>query len=72
LSATYDYPNIAPWLGRLHIPTHNQLLLMPAPDVYDQGDWNPFTDRNPIEDIPDGGILYATERVSSKSFSRSH
>jgi len=28
------------------------LLLMPAPDVFDKGDWDPFTDRNPIEDIP--------------------
>jgi len=40
----------------------NQIMLMPAPDVYDQGDWDPFTDRDPIEDIPYGGILYATDR----------
>jgi len=39
-----------------------QLMLMPAPDVFDKGDWDPFTDRNPIEDIPYGGILYATDR----------
>ena len=37
-------------------------MLMPAPDVFDQGDWDPFTDRDPIKDIPDGGILYATDR----------
>jgi hypothetical protein len=37
-------------------------MLMPAPDVFDQGDWDPFTDRNPIKDIPYGGILYATDR----------
>ena len=40
----------------------NQILLMPAPDVFDQGDWDPFTDRDPIKDIPYGGILYATDR----------
>ena len=26
----------------------NQIMLMPAPDVFDQGEWDPFTDRNPI------------------------
>ena len=40
----------------------NQILLMPAPDVCGQGDWDPFTDRDPIKDIPYGGILYATDR----------
>jgi|GEM_PF-3643813 len=40
----------------------DQITLMPAPDVYDQGDWDPFTDRDPIKDIPYGGILYATDR----------
>ena len=40
----------------------NQIMLMPAPDVFDQGDWDPFTDRDPVKDIPYGGILYATDR----------
>jgi len=40
----------------------DQIMLMPAPDVFDQGDWDPFTDRDPIKDIPYGGILYATDR----------
>jgi esterase/lipase superfamily enzyme len=40
----------------------DQIMLMPAPDVFDQGEWDPFTDRNPIKDIPYGGILYATDR----------
>ena len=40
----------------------NQIMLMPAPDVFSQGDWDPFTDQDPIEDIPYGGILYATDR----------
>ena len=40
----------------------DQIMLMPAPDVFDQGDWDPFTDRDPVKDIPYGGILYATDR----------
>ena len=42
----------------------DQIMLMPAPDVFDQGDWDPITDRNPIEDIPYGGILYAIDRLN--------
>jgi hypothetical protein len=41
-------------------------MLMPAPDVFDQGDWGPFTDRDPIKDIPYGGILYATDREPAR------
>jgi esterase/lipase superfamily enzyme len=37
--------------------------LMPAPDVYDGGAIDPFTDRNPISMIPYSGILYATDRA---------
>ena len=44
----------------------NQIMLMPAPDVFDEGDWDPFTDRNPIKDIPYGGILYATDREPAR------
>ena len=40
----------------------DQIMLMPAPDVFDQGDWDPFTDHDPIKDIPYGGVLYATDR----------
>lgn len=39
----------------------DHIMLMPAPDVFDQGNWDPFTDRDPIRDIPCGGILYATD-----------
>ncbi len=39
-----------------------QVMLMPAPDVFDKGDWDPFPDHDPIKDIPYGGILYATDR----------
>jgi len=40
----------------------NQIFLMPAPDVYDAGAIDPFTDFDPIEAIPYKGILYATDR----------
>jgi esterase/lipase superfamily enzyme len=36
--------------------------LMPAPDVYDDGAVDPFVDDNPIEDLPYGGVLFATDR----------
>ena len=40
----------------------DQLNLMPAPDVYDEGVIDPFTETDPIENIPYGGMLYATDR----------
>ncbi len=40
----------------------DQIFLMPAPDVYDTGVIDPFTDVNPIEQIPYEGMLYATDR----------
>jgi len=43
----------------------DQIFLMPAPDIYDAGAIDPFTDSDPIEDIPYGGILYATDRQPS-------
>ncbi|MGD8337141.1 MAG: hypothetical protein PVG81_12295 [Desulfobacterales bacterium] len=45
-------------------------MLMPAPDVFDQGDRDPFTDRDPVKDIPYGGILYATEREPAREEGR--
>ena len=36
--------------------------LMPAPEVFDDGAVNPLPDRNPIAELPYGGILYATDR----------
>jgi esterase/lipase superfamily enzyme len=39
-----------------------QLDFMPAPQVYSQGNIDPFEDRNPIEDTPYQGTLYATDR----------
>ena len=40
----------------------NQISLMPAPDVYNSGAIDPFTDTYPIDQIPYQGILYATDR----------
>jgi len=40
----------------------NQIFLMPAPDIYDAGSIDPFTDFDPIGTIPYEGILYATDR----------
>ena len=45
----------------------DQIMLMPAPDIYDLGDWDPFTDRDPVKDIPYGGILYATDREPARA-----
>ena len=47
-------------------------MLMPAPDVFDQGAWDPFTDQDPIEDIPYGGILYATDRAPDREAGNSY
>jgi len=44
----------------------NQIFLMPAPDVYDAGAIDPFTDFNPIGAIPYKGMLYATDRLPAE------
>jgi esterase/lipase superfamily enzyme len=48
---------------------HNpkQLFLMPAPDIYDTGAIDPFTDADPMELMPYKGILYATDRKPDTS-----
>ncbi len=43
----------------------NEIFLMPAPDVYDAGAIDPFSDNDPITQIPYEGILYATDREPS-------
>ena len=53
-------------LGGCASQPQNQLMLMPAPDVFDQGDWDPFTDRDPVKNIPYGGMLYATDREPAR------
>jgi esterase/lipase superfamily enzyme len=44
----------------------NEINLMPAPDVYEGGAVDPFTDTDPIGKIPYNGILYATDRSPAK------
>lgn len=39
-----------------------EINLMPAPDIYEVGDIEPFADTNPMDSIPYSGILYATDR----------
>ena len=48
---------------------HNpkEINLMPAPDIYDTGAIDPFTDTNPMEQRPYEGILYATDREPDTS-----
>jgi len=41
----------------------HEIDLMPAPDVFEEGAIDPFSDSNPIENIPYSGILYATDRL---------
>ena len=41
----------------------DQIDLMPAPDVYGDGLFNPLPEHNPFEKIPYNGILYATDRT---------
>jgi esterase/lipase superfamily enzyme len=40
-----------------------EIDLMPAPHIYEDGVIDPFSDTNPIENIPYSGILYATDRL---------
>ncbi len=46
--------------------------LMPAPEVYDDESINPFTDKDPIENIPYAGVLYATDRAPAAEGAKEH
>jgi esterase/lipase superfamily enzyme len=48
---------------------HNprEINLMPAPDIYDTGAIDPFTNTHPLEQMPYDGILYATDREPDAS-----
>ena len=48
---------------------HNpkELNLMPAPDIYNTGAIDPFTDSHPLAQMPYQGILYATDREPDTS-----
>ncbi|MBW2540146.1 MAG: hypothetical protein JRE27_11145, partial [Deltaproteobacteria bacterium] len=49
-----------------------QLNLMPAPDIYDEGAIDPFTDTPPFLLIPYRGMLYATDRKPATQEDEKH
>ncbi len=50
----------------------NQILLMPAPDVYEEGKIDPFIDNDPISRGVPPGILYATDRKPAEPGDRKY
>ena len=44
-------------------PKPNQVFLMPAPGIYEEGDIDPWIDNDPISRGVQPGILYATDRA---------
>jgi hypothetical protein len=48
--------------GCASAPPIDQIDLMPAPDVFGDGMINPLPEYYPFDEIPYGGILYATDR----------
>lgn len=46
-------------------PPSDQIFLMPAPDLYAEGDIDPFSDDEPIESEYQPRILFATDRLPS-------
>ena len=45
----------------------DEINLMPAPDVYYDGLLDPLPETDPMEKIPYGGVLYATDRKPAQS-----
>ena len=43
----------------------HRINLMSAPEVYDSENINPFTDNDPVEWLPNSGVLYAIDRQPS-------
>ena len=43
-------------------PKPYQISMMPSPDVFADGAYNPFPDSDPDKWVPYGGMLYATDR----------
>ena len=48
---------------RSNKPAPNQVFLMPAPGIYEEGKIDPFIDNDPISRGVQPGILYATDRA---------
>ena len=53
-------------------PRPNQVFLMPAPDVYEEGDIDPFDGNERIVAGDIRGILYATDRAPATDEDRKH
>ncbi len=53
-------------------PGPNQLFLMPAPEVFDDGEIDPFIDNDPISRGVLPGILYATDRRPAEAGDRKY
>ena len=46
-------------------PKPDQIFLMPAPEVYEEGELDPFVDNDPISRGVQPGIIYATDRAKA-------
>ena len=53
-------------------PAPDQIFLMPAPDVYEEGRIDPFIDNDPISRGLPPGILYATDRAPAAADDRKY
>ena len=53
-------------------PKPNQVFLMPAPGIYEEGRIDPFIDNDPISRGVHPGILYATDRAVAASDDREY
>ncbi len=49
-----------------------EINLMPAPDIYEEGNIEPFSDTSPMESIPYSGMLYATDREPARDSRRTY
>jgi len=53
-------------------PLPNQIFLMPAPEVYEEGSIDPFIDNDPISRGVQPGVLFATDRKRAKPDDRKY
>lgn len=53
-------------------PKPNQVFLMPAPGIYEEGRIDPFIDNDPISPEAQPGVLYATDRAVAEADDRKY
>ena len=53
-------------------PLPNQIFLMPAPEVYEDGEIDPFIDNDPISRGVQPGVLFATDRKQAEPGNRKY